>query len=436
MSHREVDALILGGGPAGATAAAVLAGDGHRVTVCERERFPRFHVGESLLPYNVPLFQRIGVWEKLLGHGFQRKFGARFVFEPDQGDVRLDFSKTLDGLPMTLQVRRAEFDEILLRHAEGLGAEVLEEHRVARVLFEGARAVGARVADSGGAEREIRARWVLDATGRDSLLSRQLGIRRRDPDLRQAALYAHYEGPATRSGPEGGDIHVVGGPWGWFWLIPLDARTTSVGVVLPGRVLQERQGDVESFLDELIGRSEFVSEALTEARRITPVHPAADFSYSSTRLTGPGWSLVGDAGGFLDPVFSSGVLLATHCGEAAGRRLGRALRESGPVPASAMRGYERYARRGYRRFRRYVLSYYEPAASSVFASDPPKAIEPAVVSAFAGKVFQNDPRIWIADGMFALTAAQRRWLARRGKLELPQPPASDVRAGSFRRAFT
>lgn len=286
----DVDVLVIGGGPAGSTAANLLATAGRSVLLVDKERFPHFHIGESLLPYNVRLFERLGVWQRALAHGFQRKWGATFLFEPGLETVRLDFPKGLDPrYPMALQVRRAEFDHLLLERARECGAQVREETEVKRVLFEGERAVGAELSDANGIS-EIRAKVVVDATGRDTLLGGQLGLKRRDPALGQAALFAHFEGARMAIGPDGGDILVIGGPYGWFWMIPLDAQTTSVGLVFPGSLMKERQGrDLETFFADVIASSPSVSSRLAPAQRISPVRAAADFSYRCSRFTGDGW---------------------------------------------------------------------------------------------------------------------------------------------------
>ena len=424
----STEVLIIGGGPAGSTAAALLASAGRSVTVVEKERFPRFHIGESLLPYSAPIFRRLGVWERLESHGFQRKHGAQFVFEPGRRVSRLDFQNSLDrDLPLAFQVRRAELDKLLLDNARERGAEVLEGLSVDRVLFDGNRATGAEVSDSTGITRSLRARVVIDATGRDTLLGRQLGLKRKDEILRQAALFGHFKNAKMGLGPDGGDILVVGGEYGWFWMIPLDKETTSVGVVFPSRVLKEARADDHSSLqevfDRLVAQSPEVSERLASAQIARPVEAAADFSYRCEQFVGDGWMLVGDAAGFLDPVFSSGVLLAMRTAARAADLLEKRLKKEGPLTRQDLLGYERFAKRGLDRFRRYILAYYDPACVSVFSRKPPIIIRRAVSSAFAGKVFEHDPRIWLMNSMFFGKAAQLRRLAARNKFELPSAPS-------------
>ena len=427
---REVDVLVIGGGPAGSTAATLLAEAGRRVLVVDRERFPHFHIGESLLPYSVRLFERLGVWQRMLDHGFQRKWGAHFLFEPGMEEVRLDFTRGLDReYPMALQVRRAELDHMLLGRSREAGAEVLEGTAVTRVLFAGERAVGAELRGEAGAFT-VRARMVLDASGRDTVLGKQLGLKRRDKELSQAALFAHYDGALMGLGPDGGDILVVGGPYGWFWLIPLDAETTSVGLVFPGRVMRERRGrDLETFFDDVVASSPTLSRRLAPARRISPVRPAADFSYRCSRLAGDGWALIGDAACFLDPVFSSGVHVALHTGEKAADCVARALARRGGVEHRDLVPYERFALGGLDRFRRYILAYYDPGASSLFRTPPPALFAAATVSAFAGKVFRRDPRVWLFDQLFFRRAAKRNRRSAAGKITLPLAPAGDVAPG-------
>jgi flavin-dependent dehydrogenase len=424
----SLDVLVLGGGPGGSTVAALLAMAGCSVVLCEKERFPRFHIGESFLPYNRPLLERLGVVDQIQAMGFQRKWGARFVFEPSLESVHLDFERGLNPrIAQAFHARRADFDHILLQNARAKGADVREEESAEAVLFEEGRAVGARIRRADHSVYEVRARLVVDATGRDGLMGAQLALRKRDPKLRQAALFSHYENAEMGLGKEGGDILVVGGPFGWFWLIPLDAKTTSVGVVFPGQLMAQRQGrDLESFFAEIIASSPTVSHRLRDAQRIAPVRPAADFSYRCSAMAGDGWAMVGDAACFLDPVFSSGVFLAMGSAQHLADLAAPRLRRGQILRPAEWRSYQRFLTRGLDRFRRFILAFYDPAGSSLLRSQPPEMLYSAAVTIFAGKVFTRDPRIWFFENFFDMAAGQKRREARAGKADLGQPPASDA----------
>ena len=423
----QVEVLVIGGGPAGSTAAALLAEAGRDVLLCERERFPRFHVGESLLPQSAPLLRRLGVWEQLQDAGFQRKFGAHFLFEPEGSRSRFEFANGLDRRnAMSFQVRRAEFDDLLLRNAAARGAEV-RQAEVLAVTFEGDRATGARVRGADGAEEEIAARVVVDATGRDTLLGGQLGLRERDPALRQVALFSHFRGARMGLGREGGDILVVGSPVGWFWMIPLDAATTSVGVVTPGSVMQRRRGrSIEEFFAELLAASPEVAGRLAGAERVEGVHPIADFSYRLTRFHGDGWVAVGDAASFLDPVFSSGVHIALATATRAADGIAAALAEKGRLAAGDLAGYERFARRGLGHFRRYILGFYEPEFVTVFSSEPPlQILKAGVATALAGRAFERPLAQRLLEGLFFLSVANERRKTAAGRMATCTAPPLD-----------
>ena len=418
--------LVIGGGPGGSTAAALLAVAGHRVVLCEREHFPRFHVGESLLPQSAPVLRRLGVWEKLSAAGFQPKWGAHFRFEPEGAVSRFQFVNGLDPRNVqSFQVRRAAFDHLLLQNAVARGV-TLREAEVVEVLFEGERAVGARLRDGGG-EEVVTARAVVDATGRDTLLGKQLGLRERDPELRQVAVFSHFRGAAMALGRDGGDILVVGGPAGWYWMIPLDAETTSVGVVAPGSVMLQRRGRaLEEFFGELLARSPEVSRRLAGAERVEGVHPIADFSYRLKRFGGDGWVAVGDAASFLDPVFSSGVHIALVTAAQAADAVAAALAEKGRLDAADLAAYERFTRRGLDHFRRYIVGFYQPEFVSVFGGEPRlQVLKAGVATALAGRAFQRPLSQRLLEGLFFLAVANKRRQIATGRLPSPVAPPLD-----------
>ncbi len=436
MAGTRVDVLVIGGGPAGSTAACLLARAGLSVVLCERERFPRFHIGESLLPYTTRLWRRLGVYEQLQAAGFQRKWGARFLFEPGVDCTHLDFEKSLDrGARMAFNVRRAEFDHLLLKNAAAAGVQVLEEHAVAELHRDGERVLGAKARClPTGETLDIEARLLIDATGRDTLVSAQLGLRERDPLLRQVSLFRHYRHAKMGLGRDGGDVLIIGGPFGWFWMIPLDEETTSVGVVCPSsRMVERGERSLEVFFDSLVAESREVSQRLEAATAISSVEATADFSYRCKRLVGPGWALTGDAAAFLDPVFSSGVLLAMRSAEKLADIAVKPLR-AGRVPQEKdLEPYQRFVRRGLDRFRRYIVGFYEPGCASVFRRRPPAILRAAGISAFGGKVFERDLRVGFFDLAFFTRAALNRKAARKAG-ELPAAPACDVQEPDLLRA--
>jgi flavin-dependent dehydrogenase len=417
----EADAVICGGGPGGSTFATLMARMGHTAVVFEREKFPRFHIGESLLPWNVPLFERIGVLSKLKAVGSQVKLGARFYHQGSSFTRPVLFANGIDrDHPSSFQVKRAEFDALLLDHARESGAAVFEEARVTEVLFsaEGSRARGVNVLLKGESEpRTVNAKLVVDATGRDALLSRHLGGRRRDPLLDRSAAFAHYDTFRRAEGPTGGDIVIVTTPDGWWWLIPFSDGSVSVGIVMPSRRFKERQGSVEQLFEESALATPEVRELLAGSKCTMDVQAIADYSYSTPRISGDGFCLVGDAACFLDPVFSTGVLLAMTSAEHAAGAASRALNAKGRVDASDFRSFERTYRGAIRRFERFVHGFYKPHVLETFYTPAPNRwIERGVTTVLGGGVFYPtvEARVWIF-AFHACTALMKVLQALRGR---------------------
>lgn len=351
-----VDAVVVGAGPGGSTAAATLAAAGRSVIVLERRRFPRFHIGESMLPYMMRVLDDMGLLDEVRRQGYVRKLGAEFIF-PEGGHRRIDFADQGPGhIPETLQFERAHFDRLLADHARARGAHVVENANVTSVLFDGERIVGVRYT-AGGRKRTVRARVVLDAAGRASKISQALGLRRTIDHLRMVAVFRHFKGFDERHNPgHPGDIQIGGHADGWVWAIPIWTDTISIGAVMPRAVL--RAGEPERLLDEHMARIDRISARLTGTWPHGDVRVETDYCYYTDTLAGPGWFLVGDAGCFMDPIFSGGVFLAMVTGRAAAQKAHAILSE--PDRASALQQeYENFYKTGFDTYARLISAYYE-----------------------------------------------------------------------------
>jgi len=397
MSVAMYDVAIIGGGPAGSTAAALLALAGRRVIVFEREKFPRFHIGESLLPFSMKAFTRLGLHEKFLRAGFMKKFGGEIVGACSESGTKFYFK---DGYRSqtdhAYQVTRGDFDKVLLDHAVECGAEVHEETSVDQVEFSNDEVeLGIKC---NGSFHSIRARYVIDASGRTSVLGRKFKIKKTYNHLQKLSIFAHYDGVWRAEGIDGTLTVLIRAIDRWFWLIPLSAERTSVGVVLDSEAFRNSKLRAEDFLEQALSEQPIIAKRMTDARRVSQVYVEADFSYRSARLHGDRWLLAGDAAGFIDPIFSSGVFLAVFSGELCADVLNEVLDH----PRKARRlfaGYERAVNRAMDIYLRFVNAWYTKEFIEVFLA--PRNIlglAPAVNAVLGGNVGNSFPirwRMWV-----------------------------------------
>jgi flavin-dependent dehydrogenase len=357
------DVVVIGGGPGGSTASTLLAQHGCRVELFEREHFPRFHIGESLIPETYWVLKRLNMLEKMKKSHFVKKYSVQFVNQHGKLSEPFYF---MDHKPhecsQTWQVAREEFDQMLLDNAREHGVLVHEGVRVLEVLFEGERAAGVRVLEEDGGEREVRAPVVVDASGQSSLIMSRLGLREWDPVLKKAALWTYWEGAVRDSGKDEGATLVIQtqGKKGWFWYIPQHNNIVSVGVVAPYEYLfRERPDkDLETIYFEELDRCPGVKSRIAPGRRVAPYRAAKEYSYRSRRAAGDGWVLVGDAFGFLDPLYSSGVLLALKSASMAADAVAEGLAK-GDTSRAQLGKWEDAFVRGMDRMRRLVCEYYD-----------------------------------------------------------------------------
>ena len=358
------DVVVVGGGPGGSSTATFLADGGLRVALFERERFPRFHVGESLMPATMLLLEELGARAAIEERGFQLKYGATFIDEDNNAATQTFYF--LPGQPWpnySYQVPRAEFDTVLLEHATKRGVTVFQPATVEGTEFD---AGGVTLTVSGENGRfSVRAKMLVDATGRDALLATRYGRRTRIPNLGKVALFAHYKGAARRSGLEEGNIRVYVFREGWFWWIPLAGDVTSVGAVCHARTVKQWTGEPDGLLDAMIARSRGVSENLAAAVRITPVHRVANFSYHNSPVVGDRFVAVGDAIAFVDPIFSGGVYIALRTGQLAAAAVLQAFR-AGDFSARRFAAYERRVHAGLAPLFKFIHKYYEPSFFDLF----------------------------------------------------------------------
>ena len=355
------DVVVIGGGPAGSTVSTLIAQRGYQVELFERERLPRFHIGESLIPETYWVLKRLNMLPKMQQSRFVKKHSVQFVSSNGRNSAPFYF---WDNKPhecsQTWQVVRSEFDQMMLENAREHGVHAHEGVRVHDVLFDGDRAVGVSIRETDGSFREVRARVVVDASGQNGLLMNRLRLRIWDPMLNKGAIWTYWEGAYRDTGRDEGATLVIqtGNKNGWFWYIPLHSDVVSVGVVAPFDYLFKGRGGYPQTYNEEVEGCPGVKERVANARTITGYFATKDYSYRSTRVSGDGWVLVGDAFGFLDPLYSSGVLLALKSGELAADAIVEGL-AAGDTSAAQLGKWGPGFNEGVDRMRRLVCEYYD-----------------------------------------------------------------------------
>lgn len=403
------DVIIIGGGPAGATAACTLRQSGRRVLVLEKEKFPRFHIGESLLPYNRPIFDELGVWGKIQAAGFMAKRGAQFWMGDGSRHTRLNFARgSFTEFPESIQVERAKFDDILLRHAEELGAEVREETLVTGYDVTKEQ-VAVRFRAKDGSESEAKAAFLIDASGLNNFTANREKLRDYYPGHKKIAIFGHYSGVQMTDGEEKGDILIVRRRNSWFWMIPLEDDKVSIGLVLDLEDFKSMKQEPLAVFEDAVAATPTVRDRMIHAKAITQGHVLSDFSYTNRTLVSDRVVRVGDAAGFIDPIFSSGVMLAMHSAQKGARAVSAAIAAKKAM-TFALKRYEWSTKKHVGRFWQFIEKFYTKHFAQLFFQPSNKfRMVCAINCVLAGRPEMNFATWWRLKFFFGLVWIQKRF---------------------------
>jgi flavin-dependent dehydrogenase len=397
------DIIVIGGGPAGSTAATFLAQKGHKVLLLERDRFPRFQIGESLLPYNNDLFDRLGVSEKLAQGQFNPKYGAHFITGDGAVAYTFRFDRNLPkGYQRSFQVRRAEFDDLLLRNAASNGVDVREGVQVAAVELADPSRASVRTASG----ETFDARFVVDASGCNSVIGHKLGDKHNVKSLQKIAIFAHYNGVKRAAGRDAGNTSIAILKDSWFWMIPVTTEVMSVGLVVDRDHVIHCGLTPEQLLEKTIEASPHMSHVMAQATRTSQVYVRKDFSFRMKNLVGPNFALAGDAAGFLDPIFSTGVFMAMKSADLVATAADQRLRTGS---TRLLRQYERDMTGALTKYFRFISNFYRHEFLEVFLQpNPSSRLIRAIVGVLAGNIF-NKHRDRLQLGAFFLLVQLHKW---------------------------
>ena len=431
--------LVIGGGPGGSTAAGLLAEKGHRVVLLEKARHPRFHIGESLLPANLPILERLGVASRVRAIGME-KWGAEFVSHGDGRRQEFRFAHGWDkSLPLAYQVRRSEFDEILVRRAAEMGAQVIQGCRVRDVDFlegsPGGQGVRVHAEHDDGRSESWTADTLIDASGRDTFLGNRLRSKRRNKKHNSAAMYAHFAGARRECGTRAGNITIYWFDHGWFWSIPLADGTTSIGAVVWPYYMKTRSSSVRDFFLATVAQCPPLAERLSTAALVSDVEATGNYSYSCYMSHGANYFLIGDAYCFVDPVFSSGVMLAMNGAVAAADAI-HTCRTQPALARAALHEFDRISRHGPKQFSWFIHRVSNPIMRELFLG--PRNVlrmEEALLAVLAGDIFGATPmwgRLRLFKALYyvlSLASPRRSFWAWRTRSANIRPEAEHMNSG-------